>query len=132
MYLNFLSFFNLRVVQKSKQAKLYYKLSNGNICHHKLKNVSYRHFSRSLQGTNVQYLCAMFQYNRLCCYYFPYRISLFWRRGRLAINKHISRYQSTNLLRIWFLLLVSTEGQKRNKSKFATKFSKIIVTIIFI
>ena len=51
----------------------------------------------------------------------------------LNINKtkKLFRYGTTNLLKIWFLFLVSKKGQKRNKSKFVIKFVGIIVTIIF-
>ena len=55
-------------------------------------------------------------------------------RAQLPINKRqkISRYQITNVVKIWFLFLVFARGQKRNKSKFVTKFAGVIVTIIFI
>ena len=39
-------------------------------------------------------------------------------------------YQTTNLLKIWFLFLSSTKGQNSGKSKFITNFVRIIVTII--
>ena len=57
-----------------------------------------------------------------------------WSRARLAIKKSktISCYQTTNLLKIWFLFLVSMKVQKRNESKLVTKFGGIVVTIIFI
>ena len=38
----------------------------------------------------------------------------------------------STFLKILFLFFVSTRGQKRDKSKFFTKFVEIIVTIIFI
>ena len=47
-------------------------------------------------------------------------------------GKTISRYQTTKLLKIWFLCLVSMKGQKRDKSEFVSKFLGIIVAIIFI
>ena len=47
-------------------------------------------------------------------------------------RKNTNTYQTTNLLKIWFLFLVSMKGQKRDKSEFATKFVGIIVTLIFI
>ena len=47
-------------------------------------------------------------------------------------NRNISRYQNTNLLKIWSLLLVFTKGQARDKSEFVTTFAGIIVTIIFV
>ena len=45
-------------------------------------------------------------------------LTYFWSRARLAINKNtnISRYQTTNLLKIWFLFFVSMIVQNRNKS----------------
>ena len=57
-----------------------------------------------------------------------------WSRARLVINKkqHFSCYQTTSSLKIWFLFLVSTKGQKKDKSEFITKFVRIIVTIVFI
>ena len=44
---------------------------------------------------------------------------------------NISRYQTANLLKPWFLILVCKKGNKENKSKFGTKSVGIIVTIIF-
>ena len=44
----------------------------------------------------------------------------------------LSRYQTTNLLKTWFLFMVSMKGLKRDKSEFSTKFVKVIVAIIFI
>ena len=44
----------------------------------------------------------------------------------------ISHYQTTNLLKMWFLFLISTKGQTRDKSKFVTKFVGNVVPIIFI
>ena len=57
-----------------------------------------------------------------------------WSRERLAINKktNISRYQITNLVKIWFLFLVSAKRQNKDKSELVTKFAGIIVKIIFI
>ena len=46
-------------------------------------------------------------------------------------NRNISRYQITNLLKIWFLFFVFTKGQIRDKSEFVSKFVGIIVMIIF-
>ena len=45
--------------------------------------------------------------------------------------KNISRYQTTNLQKTWFLFLVCKKGQKEDKNEFATKSVEIIVTIIF-
>ena len=57
-----------------------------------------------------------------------------WGRVWLAMNKdtNISHYQTINLLKIWFLFLVSTKGQTRDKGEFITKFVVIVVTIIFV
>ena len=46
-----------------------------------------------------------------------------WSRARLAINKNIniSRYQTTNLLKTWFLFLVCRKGQREDKTEFLTK-----------
>ena len=46
--------------------------------------------------------------------------------------RNISRYQIAKLLKIWFLFLVSTKEQTRDKSEFVTEFLGIIVTIIFV
>ena len=47
-------------------------------------------------------------------------------------NKNFSFYQTTNLLKTWFLFLFSKERQKRIKNKFATKSVGIVATIIFL
>ena len=54
-------------------------------------------------------------------------------RMRLAIteNRNISRHQTTNLLKIWFLVLVSTKRKERNKSEYVTKFVGILITLVF-
>ena len=54
-------------------------------------------------------------------------------RARLIIKgeQKISRYQTNNLLKTWFLFLVSMKEQKRKKCEFVTKFVRIVVTIIF-
>ena len=57
-----------------------------------------------------------------------------WSRARLATNE-IQKYFSlpvAKLLKIWFLILVSTKEQTRDKSEFVTEFLGIIVTIIFV
>ena len=50
-----------------------------------------------------------------------------WSRARLPINKK----QTTNLMKTWFLKLVSKKEQKGDKSEFVTKFAGIIVTKFF-
>ena len=57
-----------------------------------------------------------------------------WSRAALVTNKkeNISRYKTTNLLKSWFLILVSMTGQKKDKSEFVTKFVGVTVTIILI
>ena len=43
---------------------------------------------------------------------------------------NIYRYQTANLLKTWFLFLLSTKGQKKkNKPQFVTEIAGIIVTI---
>ena len=44
---------------------------------------------------------------------------------------NIYRYQTTNLLKTWFLFLLSTKGQKKKKNKpqFVVEIAGIIVTI---
>ena len=51
---------------------------------------------------------------------------------RYKQKTNISRYQSTNLLKTWLLVLVCKKAQKEDKSEFATKSIGIIVMIIFI
>ena len=46
-------------------------------------------------------------------------------------NKIISLYQTTNLLKTWFLFLVCKKGQKEDKKEFVTTSVGIKVTIIF-
>ena len=48
------------------------------------------------------------------------------------VTRNIFRYQTTKLLKIWFLFLVSVKGQKKDKIEFVTKFVRIIVTIVFL
>ena len=43
----------------------------------------------------------------------------------------MSRYQTTNLLKTWFLFLIFKKGQKEDKSGFVIKSGGIIVTITF-
>ena len=67
-------------------------------------------------------------------------IKVYWIRHSFEVErdslqtkgKIISRYQTTKLLKIWSLCLVSMKGQKRDKSEFVSKFVGIIVAIIFI
>ena len=47
-------------------------------------------------------------------------------------NGNISRYQTPNLLKNWFLVLLCKKGQKENNIKFVTKSVGIIIMIIFI
>ena len=42
----------------------------------------------------------------------------------------ISRYQTTNLLKIWFLFLNPTKERKVNKNKFVSRIVEITVAII--
>ena len=47
-----------------------------------------------------------------------------WSRARLAVNKknrNISRYQTTNLVKTWFLFLICKKEQKQDKREFVTK-----------
>ena len=62
-----------------------------------------------------------------------YLLDLVWlrSRARLAINRNISRYQTTNFLKTRFFFLVCKKGEKEYKSKFLTKCVGIIVAIIF-
>ena len=46
-------------------------------------------------------------------------------------SRNISRYQTTNLLKSWFLFWTCKKGRKEDKSKFVIKSVVIIVTIIF-
>ena len=46
-------------------------------------------------------------------------------------NKIMSRYQTTNLLKTWFLFLVCKKRQKDGKKEFVTTSVEIKVTIIF-
>ena len=57
-----------------------------------------------------------------------------WSRAQLTLNKNknISHCQATNLQKIWFLVLISMKGQKKDKREPITKFVEVIVTIIFI
>ena len=59
-------------------------------------------------------------------------LAYLWSRARIVINKNrnIFRYHALNLLKFWFLFLVSTKEQKRDKNEFVTKFVEIIVTVI--
>ena len=54
-----------------------------------------------------------------------------WSGAWLAINKKqiFFCYQTTNLLKFWFLILVSTKRQKRDKSIFITKFVGMLIMI---
>ena len=58
-----------------------------------------------------------------------------WSRAQLTIKKQRKQKYFTlpipNLLKIRFLLLVSTKGKNGDKIKFVTEFVGIIVTIIF-
>ena len=47
-------------------------------------------------------------------------------------NINIYSYQITNLLKMWFLVLVSKKEEKRVKNQFVTKFVGIIVMIVLI
>ena len=72
---------------------------------------------------------------RIASFYKSLLNSAYYRsRVRLAAkkNRNISCYQITKLLKMWFLLLVSTNRQTRYKTDFVTKFVGIIVTIFFI
>ena len=62
--------------------------------------------------------------------FIPFPYSSFWFL-QIAKNRNISRYQTTNLLKIRFFILVCKKGQKEDKSKFETKSLGIILTIIF-
>ena len=68
-----------------------------------------------------------------------YFIKAYWIRRGFEVesdllqtkNRNISRYQSANLLKTWFLFLICKKGQKEDKSEFVTKSVGIVVTIIF-
>ena len=47
-------------------------------------------------------------------------------------NRNVFRYQTTDLVKIWFLFLVYTKRKWRGKSEFVTTFEVIIITITFI
>ena len=67
-------------------------------------------------------------------------IKVYWTRHGLEIDRdslqtksrNVSCYQTSNLLKTWFLFLVCKKKQKEDKSEFVTKSVEIIVTIIFI
>ena len=47
-------------------------------------------------------------------------------------KKQIFCYQNSKFLKIWFLFMVFTKGQKSDQGKFVRKFIGIIITIAFI
>ena len=51
---------------------------------------------------------------------------------RYKQNRDNFRYQTINLLKMWFLLLVSSKEQKKDKSEFGIKLAEIIVPTILI
>ena len=66
----------------------------------------------------------------------------FWSRARLTQprppglrltinkkNRNIYRYQTTNLLKTWFLFLVCKKGQKEDKRGFVTKYTGMILPL---
>ena len=61
-------------------------------------------------------------------------IKVYWIRYTFEAERYslytkstnISRHQITNFLKLWFLLLVSTKRQNRNKIEFVTKLEGII------
>ena len=77
--------------------------------------------------------------NRNNMYENPF-IKVYWIRHTFGVecnslltkDRNISCYQTTNLLQIWFLFLVSTNRQKEDKSDFVTTFLRVVVKIIFI
>ena len=46
-------------------------------------------------------------------------------------NRNISRYQTTNLMKIRFSFLVSAKGEKKDEREFVNKFVRTVVTIVF-
>ena len=60
-------------------------------------------------------------------------LTYLWGRAQLAMNKktNISHYQTIDLLKIWFLFLVSTKGQTRDKGEFVTKFVEIVESLSY-
>ena len=48
------------------------------------------------------------------------------------MHTNIFRYQTTSLLKIWFLILVFNKAKQKNKCDFATNVLGILITIIFV
>ena len=53
------------------------------------------------------------------------------RKIFLTKNRNISRNQTNNLLKTWFLFLVCKKKQKEDNGEFVTKSVGMLVTIIF-
>ena len=50
----------------------------------------------------------------------------------ITTKKKIFCIHTTNLVKVWFLVVVSTKGQKRDKNEYVTKFIGIIVYVNYL